>query len=587
MDPELLALISRLSDSTEPLTDEELTRVEEAITAIAAAIIPAEATEDDIVVLSEARDTLVRVREVQTERAEAAADRASRAAELLAGITPEPPAEEVAPEETPAAEVVEDVPAAEIVEIVPAVEEAPADEQLPVAAAAAADPPRLPTISRLAHRRAPERRPVVASTEQAHRGAVLVASGDIPGIQAGDEVTPQTWAQGVMRKWDAIRHAAPGAGEDKIYMGTIERNWPEERILSPTDDLANDAKINAVVGRDALVASGGICGPVGVDYTMSTIAQAARPVRDSLAQFAATRGGIRYALPHTLAAVTTDAPAGLWTAANDVALNSPSTKARATFACQSVQEVLVDAITQQVKFGNFAYRFFPEQITQYMETVDAVTARLAEATLLATITTGSTAVTAGNYTVGAARELLSIIDRGTEAMSYRHRMAENTPIRVIMPEFLQGMIREDLAKNLPGDSGGQSERLAIANREMLNWFAVRNINVTWSQDSPTGAATLQGFPAQFAGDLLAWPSTTVIWMFPEGTWLFLDGGTLDLGLIRDSTLISTNDLIMFQEVWEKAVMRGHESLAITCKIAPTGASIGTEAPTSVTPTLGS
>jgi len=52
--------------------------------------------------------------------------------------------------------------------------------------------------------------------------------------------------------------------------------------------------------------------------------------------------------------------------------------------------------------------------------------------------------------------------------------------------------------------------------------------------------------------------------------LFLDGGTLDLGIIRDSTLVGTNDYKMFIETFEGVAKVGIESLAITSTISING-----------------
>ena len=39
-------------------------------------------------------------------------------------------------------------------------------------------------------------------------------------------------------------------------------------------------------------------------------------------------------------------------------------------------------------------------------------------------------------------------------------------------------------------------------------------------------------------------------MFASGTWLYLDGGQLNLGVVRDATLVGTNDFILFSETME-------------------------------------
>ena len=49
------------------------------------------------------------------------------------------------------------------------------------------------------------------------------------------------------------------------------------------------------------------------------------------------------------------------------------------------------------------------------------------------------------------------------------------------------------------------------------------------------------------------PVVDLAW--PEGTFL-LDGGTLELGIIRDSVLNSTNDFLLFGETFENTAKLG-------------------------------
>jgi hypothetical protein len=70
--------------------------------------------------------------------------------------------------------------------------------------------------------------------------------------------------------------------------------------------------------------------------------------------------------------------------------------------------------------------------------------------------------------------------------------------------------------------------------------------------------------------MLEFPDTFTWYMFAEGTFLFLDGGTLDLGIIRDSTLVGTNDYKMFVETFEGIAKVGVESIKVTSTIAVNG-----------------
>jgi hypothetical protein len=80
------------------------------------------------------------------------------------------------------------------------------------------------------------------------------------------------------------------------------------------------------------------------------------------------------------------------------------------------------------------------------------------------------------------------------------------------------------------------------------------------------------FGAQGAGALNPWPDTVQWGLYDEGHHLFLDGGTLDLGIVRDSTLNRTNDFETFVETFEGLAPRGVESIWITSTVCPDGTS---------------
>jgi hypothetical protein len=69
-------------------------------------------------------------------------------------------------------------------------------------------------------------------------------------------------------------------------------------------------------------------------------------------------------------------------------------------------------------------------------------------------------------------------------------------------------------------------------------------------------------------------------LYPEGTYQFLDGGRLDLGVVRDSTLDATDDYEVVVEVFESCALRGLESYQVQSLVLPNGASAGTVATTS-------
>ncbi len=99
-----------------------------------------------------------------------------------------------------------------------------------------------------------------------------------------------------------------------------------------------------------------------------------------------------------------------------------------------------------------------------------------------------------------------------------------------------------------------------------------------------GAITVNGvsIPAQTYDSAAAgapipmFPSKIDSLLFTPGSWLFLDGGSLDLGLVRDSGLNAKNKYRQFMETFEGAAFRGIESLRLVMDVLPTGQTSGTK-----------
>ena len=482
------------------------------------------------------------VEEVSTEAAVEATPQAELSTE------PTEPAEAEVVAETPAEEAV--VAAAEVEDSTETIEttEAPTaqeDQEAPVTAAAN-EPDAL--IEAPA-----DRRPVA----QASVAPVAITAGaDIPGYTAGSAITDMSEvAQAMSKRLHTLRRVNGGDGEQHI-VASITTQYPEDRTLS-TDAESNWNKIQKVVGPEALVASGGHQAPFEVKYDIFGLGSAVRPVRDCLPRFQADRGGIRYIVPPVLADYS--GAVGIWTAANDSAETpSPAAKLSLTVTAASETTVATDAVTLQLQFGNLLTRAYPELIARHNELGLIQHAREAEGQILTRMDALSTAVTSTSI-IGVARDFLVQIGRAAAAYRSRHRLEADAPLRAIMPAWIKDAMVADLTLSMPGDS------TLNAYGEIDGLFASRNINVCYTLDG-SALTTSQG-----ANAMNEFTDTFVWYLFAEGTFLFLDGGTLDLGIIRDSTLVGTNDYKMFVETFEGVAKVGVESLKVTSTISVNGA----------------
>jgi len=392
--------------------------------------------------------------------------------------------EEVAPEETPTIET-------------PTVEEVPQEEQVPVTAAAEEG-----------FQAPADRQPVIQVKEPAQ--VAITAGADIPGYTAGSAIADMTEvAQAMEKRLHALRRVNGGDGEQHI-VASFSTSYPEDRVLT-TDPESNRSKIDAVVGQQALTASGGHAAPFEVKYDIFGLGSTTdRPVRDLLPKFQADR--------------------------------------------------------LQLQFGNLMTRAYPELISRHNELALVQHAREAELVLLDKISSASKAVNAHAATteaanlIGVARDFLIQVRKAAVAYRSRHRLNPETRLKAIIPAWIYDAMAADLALSMPGDG-----TLGVGANEIKGYLAGSNVDLVASLD-------LNSFGAQPGAStkLLEFPDQFVWYLFAEGTFLFLDGGTLDLGIIRDSSLVNTNDYKMFIETFEGVAFVGVESLKITTSISVNG-----------------
>jgi len=195
-------------------------------------------------------------------------------------------------------------------------------------------------------------------------------------------------------------------------------------------------------------------------------------------------------------------------------------------------------------------RAYPELIARHNELALVQHAREAEQNIISKIAAAGTAVSAGTL-IGFGRDFLIAVRKAAVAYRSRHRIAQSTQLKAIVPDWVYDAMAADLALAMPGDG-----TLSVSRSEIEGYLAQLNVSLVASPDMTVygsqGAAALLEFPDQFD-----W------YLFAEGTFLFLDGGSLDLGIIRDSSLVGTNDYKMFVETFEGVAKVGIEALTVT------------------------
>jgi hypothetical protein len=476
----------------------------------------------------------------------------------LSTETPEPEAAEEAPSAEETAQVdAEDAAQAEE----PEDNEAPAEEESTAVTADAGEETEVPEVPE-------DRRPQARETAKT---TVIRAGADLPGYAMGSEFTSrEDLAAAFAKRIETMRGIRGGDGDKLIVASAALDGVRDEIRLGGSDAELNTRKVFARMSereqeQTAIVAAGGLGAPEEVRYDLfDMVGSTDRPVRDTLPVFVTERGGIRFMRPPTLNDV--NGVVGIWTVQDDIDALTDTAVRKPSFRVQPGPEVVVDtqAITMIMTFGNLMTRAYPELVARHTDLAMVAWARVAEQQLLAQIGALSLDVVTPNQRVGAVRELLMDLSRATASYRNRHRMAAIQPLRAIFPLWFREVLRADVAV----DANGTLDNLDIADARIDAFFRSRNVNVTWAYDGEAG----QEFAELVDNRVLVdYPMDVVWYLFAEGTFAFMDGGTLDLGLVRDSTLNAANDYQTFVESFENVVKFGHESLRFVSRLAPTGA----------------
>lgn len=468
-------------------------------------------------------------------------------------------------------------------------DEAPADDNADEPVPVTASTPRRPAPGRVAANRR-SRTARRDATPPARTGPEFVAMRRAGMVAAGDQVRMSTDGGDRDRSVGAMFAATAelvrrggGNGEYEPVV-RLQYEFPEERHLRSDDPDGNSRKIAAVIDGhrhsenrleagarlDAIVAAGGLCAPLMPYYGLQELGNAGRPVRDFLPSFTADRGGIVFQPPPSFAAGDFAGGVDVWTAANDANPTDPTTKPCLTIDCNENEEVELYAVTDCVEVSNFRQRSFPEQNEVYVNGSRMVHAQTADTSLITAIAAASTAQVAPQA-IGFTRDVLFYVDLHVAAYRSRNRMDNGETLDIMLPNWVGSAMRANLVRELPGDG---LEKLAVADAMIDGWFRSRGLRVGYFRDT-------QQFGALTPGAELEWKSTITWYLWAPGSFLFLDGGTLDLGLVRDSTLNALNRARYFSETFEALAFIGTDAVKVTQDVCLDGSTSGTVDPSTL------
>lgn len=368
------------------------------------------------------------------------------------------------------------------------------------------------------------------------------------------------------------------------HLFRLSRDYDESRQLGFNVDLNNQRMLSwfgAGQGQQTpLAAACGLCGPGDVDHSHPVCSEEGRPIRDALPQFQATRGKITFAPAMSIGDLSQNV--SIWTLADDeaaCAAGSPGspgpTKPCPPILCPEELTCATDAVVRCVTVGNFQAQFSPEFWSSSLALLMAEFDRVAEQKIIEEIHDASV-----NLGVVDGCNTLASFLTGINSIVAADRSAQRNMTRryrVIADAYIRDYLRNQVITNLGVANNIGS--LQLADATINAWLNDVGVTPVWTFD---GTFDGEQHRILLPGEI---PADAGVYIQPEDAFVFLDGGTLDLGTdIHDSTLNATNDRQAFAESFEKTCFRGCSAYYFEIPVA-SGCGCGNVQCTSDSPAL--
>lgn len=537
-------------------------------------------TEPDVDQLETLADAVEAIRTERGRRDEQAAETRTRADELAGRVTPpaasepaepeegEQPAEgtePAAPGDTPAGDPAGQPPAGAD----PAANPTAAQPAGQPASQPASEPDLVPVAASARRRRAPVNlaqiaqnrpQPPAPAGQQQNAGGRLLAAAEVPGTTVGSEFG--SWSD-VARAAVTRFGAMPARGSHaQVRQGllVIEKTPPEALVADGANDMeaieyaASEHRLQG----NSLVAAGGWCAPSETLYDLLELESTDGLI--DLPEVVAARGGVRWTTGPDFSAIYSGA-GFLQTETQAIA---GTAKTCYEVPCPDFDEARLDAIGVCISAGILQNRAYPELVQRVLRGAMTVHAHKYSASSIDRMETGSTAVTVVGGP-GATATVLGAVE--LQAVDYRtlFRMPDTATLEVVLPRWIRGVLRSDLAKRNGVDL------ISVTDATIISHFAARGVRVQfvygWQDAFVDAGAGLGG-----AAPATAWPTSVKFMIYAAGTWVRLTADIITLDAVYDSVNFKVNKYnALFTEEGLNVIKRGFDSRVVTLDICPDGA----------------
>ncbi len=228
----------------------------------------------------------------------------------------------------------------------------------------------------------------------------------------------------------------------------------------------------------------------------------------------------------------------LWTEADDILTVTGSTnKPCLRVPCAGMTNYRLECYGVCITAGNLADNAWPESTANFLQLINNVHYHASNARYISQIVTlagsaifGSVGCTGGGR--GAAAPLLGVAEIAAVDTRARYGACPDDVMEWVLPTWAKTSIRIDLSKRM-----GISDFMCVTDAMIAAWFNCRNIRVQFVEDWQVRAAGQPGA----SSPVTTLPTSVQGLMYFPGAIVRGNGMSLNLGVVRDSTLNAEND----------------------------------------------
>lgn len=392
----------------------------------------------------------------------------------------------------------------------------------------------------------------------------MVYAENVPSKSEGSEVCSLVELASAL--WDRHKSMRGRTTEGKI-VAKVLASYDEDHKLS--GNAQEDMLKLTMVDTEVTAA---LCAPYTPYYDLGCMSSTARPLRNALAQLQAPRGGVTIYPSPRLSDIVDGT--GVWTADDDADADAVK-NAAAEIACSSSTSFEIYGVYKSLRVKDMLQMTYPELVAAYMNRLSAVWARLAERQLLnamfnaadKTLIVNSASNPIGYNGVGTfVGGLLRALNFYKEVERY-----EDQPFDAFVHRsVVDGILKED---DINGYSVQERDLVFSDIQGVLSDFGINLVSYIDKSDLLINEVPLD-VPVN-GGDLPQYPEQVDIILAPRGNFRLLDRGELNIGtannVLRDTTTITKNEFVIFQEAFEGLVDLGCDVWHLRMDICPNGA----------------